>query len=81
MDIYKELSKVNGNGLLMVDVLKRAAVDGHTQIEAINALQKLFEEASAQGRQKDEDIIVDVMDIAKNFCRPEFRIWNEEQTP
>lgn len=75
MNFYEELSKVNGNGLLMLDALKQAAATGLTQQEAVQVLEKLFWESSAQGEQKQEDVIVDLMDIAKNYCRPEFRIW------
>ena len=75
MTLDEELAKVMGDGFKMVDVLKKAASEGCTQAEAIQALQKLYDAASLEGREKDEDLIVDLMDIAKNWCRPEDRIW------
>ena len=76
MNIYEELSKVRGHGLNMLAVLKQAANSGHSQTEAIDALDKLFEEACAEGKEEEADIVVQVRDVANNFCRPEMRIWD-----
>ncbi|MDR3403120.1 MAG: hypothetical protein P4L99_11545 [Chthoniobacter sp.] len=78
MNIYIELSKVGGDGLIMLETLKQAALAGHSRAEALEALQRLYDEASAQGRQQDEDNLVDLMDIAKNSCLPRGRVWKDQ---
>lgn len=83
MTLYDELTEaLHGpeRGDAMERVLKEAAAAGLKPGEALNVLERMYDEAVERDNESDQNLICDLGEIAQGYCLPECRIWSLEET-
>jgi hypothetical protein len=83
VNLYKELLNAlnsEGRGLEMLRIMKEAAAAGIGPGEAIQALKRLYLEATDAGREEDANLVCEVYEIPRGHCHSEDRIWPVEET-
>lgn len=83
MTLYSKLTQAlfsPGRGDEMERVLRAAAASGVTPKEALEVLERMYDEAAERGNESDQSLICDFGEIARGSCQPEFRIWTVAET-